>query len=292
MLASDEEATAQHYRALQALKGTALASVRRGWQRAQPDPHNLQQRWQGLLENISATLAEVKTAAVAEGERHAREILSSGGRVVLSEGRVRAPFLVWNDAEGRPMARKLNVPVSVVEQALEAGRGGESAMRAGRRTLEQIVASEVADAARLAEGVTITASTPTDGFRSPRRLDITDREVLGWSTGQRRAYFGPAYDRQVRERAFGWVRVLNPPSCDRCIPLADRWYGWNDGFERHPNCDCFHRPADELEGDRHVTDPFEYFEQLSEQEQNAVFGKANAQAIRDGADLRQVVNLQ
>lgn len=34
----------------------------------------------------------------------------------------------------------------------------------------------------------------------------------------------------------GYVRMLNPPSCKRCVPLAGRWYRWNDGFLRHPRC--------------------------------------------------------
>lgn len=61
------------------------------------------------------------------------------------------------------------------------------------------------------------------------------------------------------------------------------------------NCDCVHQPvagraAAEAEG--LVSDPYEYFEGLTQAEQDRWFGKANAQAIRDGADLNQVVNAQ
>ncbi len=34
----------------------------------------------------------------------------------------------------------------------------------------------------------------------------------------------------------GWVRMVNPPCCDRCAILAGRFYRWNDGFLRHPRC--------------------------------------------------------
>lgn len=39
-----------------------------------------------------------------------------------------------------------------------------------------------------------------------------------------------------------------------------------------------------------VDDPYEYFKSLDEAEQDRIFTKAGAQAIRDGADISQVVN--
>lgn len=32
----------------------------------------------------------------------------------------------------------------------------------------------------------------------------------------------------------GYVRMLNPPSCSRCVVLAGRWYLKSAGFARHP----------------------------------------------------------
>ena len=34
----------------------------------------------------------------------------------------------------------------------------------------------------------------------------------------------------------GYTRMLNPPSCERCVVLAGRFYRWNTGFLRHPRC--------------------------------------------------------
>lgn len=34
--------------------------------------------------------------------------------------------------------------------------------------------------------------------------------------------------------SIGYTRMLNPPSCARCVVLAGRWYRWNAGFDRHP----------------------------------------------------------
>ena len=39
-----------------------------------------------------------------------------------------------------------------------------------------------------------------------------------------------------------------------------------------------------------MSDPYEYFESLSEAEQDRIYTKAGAQAIRDGGDIFQVVN--
>lgn len=92
-----------------------------------------------------------------------------------------------------------------------------------------------------------------------------------------------------RPRVTGYVRMLNPPSCARCSILAGKWFRWNTGFQRHPHCDCIHVPAAEDASDLR-TDPRAYFDSLSPAEQDRVFTKAGAQAIRDGSDLGQVVN--
>lgn len=93
-----------------------------------------------------------------------------------------------------------------------------------------------------------------------------------------------------RPQVTGYVRMLNPPSCSRCVILAGKRFAWNQGFQRHPNCDCIHIPASEQVAGDFTTDPYEYFKSLSEKDQNRLFGKGNAQGVRDGADIFQVVN--
>jgi len=88
----------------------------------------------------------------------------------------------------------------------------------------------------------------------------------------------------------GYVRMLNPPSCSRCVVLAGRWYRKSAGFQRHPGCDCRHIPASESVGGDLTVSPADYFDSLSAAEQDATFGKAGAEAIRSGADIGQVVN--
>lgn len=91
----------------------------------------------------------------------------------------------------------------------------------------------------------------------------------------------------------GYVRMLNPPSCSRCTVLAGRYYKWNSGFQRHPECDCIHQPSKGVEAAQTeglISDPYEYFGSLSESDQDKAFTRAGAQAIRDGSDISQVVN--
>lgn len=88
----------------------------------------------------------------------------------------------------------------------------------------------------------------------------------------------------------GYVRMLNPPSCVVCVQLAGRYYRYNDGFQRHPKCDCVHVPAREAGAADLTTDPNAYFDSLSPEEQDELMGAEAAQAVRDGADFNQVVN--
>lgn len=88
----------------------------------------------------------------------------------------------------------------------------------------------------------------------------------------------------------GYVRMLNPPSCSRCVILAGRWYPKSAGFQRHPRCDCRHIPSAESNGTDLTVNPQAYLDSLTDAEQDALLGKAGAEAVRNGADLNQVVN--
>ncbi len=149
----------------------------------------------------------------------------------------------------------------------------QQALDAGQQWMDQIVSTIMADAARAAESVAIAERPWVDGY----------------------------------------VRMLNPPSCSRCALLAGRFYLWNDGFDRHPGCDCRHIPAAE-EGDRFgsmLTNPNLYFDILPTAaeldkrhpdmtvkmrreaglySQEDIFTRAGSKALRDGADVSQVVN--
>lgn len=86
---------------------------------------------------------------------------------------------------------------------------------------------------------------------------------------------------------IGHVRMLTPPSCSRCAVLAGRVYRYSTGFLRHPGCDCTMIPTT-LANPDYVQDP----ESLMDRGLVTGLSKADQQAIRDGADFAQVVNVR
>lgn len=84
----------------------------------------------------------------------------------------------------------------------------------------------------------------------------------------------------------GYVRMVNPPCCARCAILAGKFYKWNDGFLRHPLCQCIHIPATENTADDLRMDPMRLFREGKIRGLSA----ADNEAIEAGADLNQVVN--
>lgn len=100
-----------------------------------------------------------------------------------------------------------------------------------------------------------------------------------------------------------YIRVLDLPSCDRCVVLAGRIYRDLEGFARHPKCDCQHWPVAswaEAEAAGLVTDPEVAFERgliggYRTRQDGSVrwtpsLSAADTRAIRDGADVQSVVN--
>ena len=135
------------------------------------------------------------------------------------------------------------------------------------------------------KGFIANGMDPRAALRSGGALLDRNMRTLVSDTGRAAA----SVDVASRPRT-GYVRMLNPPSCSRCALLAGRFYRWNKGFQRHPGCDCRHIPSTEAVAGDLTTDPYAYFGSLSEAEQDRLFGKASAQAIRDGGDVFQVVN--
>lgn len=134
--------------------------------------------------------------------------------------------------------------LSVVDDAVAGGATLAEAKAIGLRSVVTLASSLVSDAGQNAAGVA-TAANP---------------------------------------RLSGYYRKLRLPSCDRCAVMAGRWYGWNDGFLRHPGCDCVHVPAAKAFGSGF--DPRRAI--LSGQVTG--LSKANVEAIELGADPSQVIN--
>lgn len=89
----------------------------------------------------------------------------------------------------------------------------------------------------------------------------------------------------------GYVRAIRPGACARCAILAGRWYRYNADFQRHPHCGCYGVPSTRSNRG-HLTDPMSFFNGLSRAEQDRRFTIGGAAAIREGADISQVVNVR
>jgi hypothetical protein len=157
--------------------------------------------------------------------------------------------------------------------AASDGRTLEGLLYATVPHVKTLIAGGMAPAQALGQGgkflTTITRTQVADAGRAAAGVDTATR------------------------RGVGYVRMLNPPSCSRCSILAGRFYRWNNGFRRHPKCDCVHVQTNAVtaaETEGLVHDPYEYFKSLSPEAQDKAYTKDGAQAIRDGGDIFQVVN--
>ncbi|MEV7599873.1 hypothetical protein AB0O91_21065 [Kitasatospora sp. NPDC089797] len=93
----------------------------------------------------------------------------------------------------------------------------------------------------------------------------------------------------ANRKVTGYIRRVRSGACARCAILAGRWYRYDAGFQRHKRCQCYGEPATSARH-LHATGAREFFDGLSQEEQDRRFTRAGAQAIRDGADVGQVVN--
>lgn len=88
-----------------------------------------------------------------------------------------------------------------------------------------------------------------------------------------------------------YVRVVNGAACSRCAILAGIGSGV-DAFKRHLGCQCGAVPIpDDRKPPKGLHDsPDSHFASLSAAEQDRIYTKAGAEAIRQGADPIKVVN--
>lgn len=148
------------------------------------------------------------------------------------------------------------------------------------------------DAAPIRAKQAVAAGMTVDVARRSAESWLVSRVLTGMADVRRNTV---SVGMVQRPALAGYTRMLNPPSCSRCVILAGKWFRWNEGFQRHPACDCIHQPAKSeswARAEGFVSDPYEYFNGLSRAEQDRLFGRANAQAIRDGADIYRVENVR
>lgn len=242
--------TVEHYKKMQRLQAIAILAAQRAWSGI--DTGDLSGSWQASLPELAAAVSLVQDSAAALGASYGAATLAAQGLYEAPQHFVNPNAFSGFASDGRSLSGLLYAAVPHTKGLITGGMDVRDAVRKGGAFLSMATQTTIADTGRAAAGV-----------------DTATRKNVGY------------------------VRMLNPPSCSRCSILAGRFYRWNNGFRRHPKCDCVHvqttaTAAAETEGLIH--DPYEYFKSLPAAEQDRTYGKAEAQAIRDGSDIFQVVN--
>lgn len=208
--------------------------------------------WRQVRPRAVETLQLGRAAAIHAAMPYTSEVIAETGQVGVPSGAVVPVAFLSVAPDGFPVSDTLDRLPILAKQRVA---GGMTALEAR------------ASASAWLSGVALTVLADT-------RRDIYQTDMVS------------------RPQLTGYVRMLNPPSCSRCVILAGKRFLWNQGFQRHPNCDCIHIPASEQVAGDLTTDPYAYFNSLSEKAQNRAFGKHNAQAIRDGGDIYRVENIR
>ena len=247
---STPETAVKHYRAMLRLQRSARAAAAVAW--SSLSAAYLSESWDSASPALERAVSRLQLDAATRGAGYGGNTLADQGLYEAPEAWVDPSSLAGVSSRGASLGAALYSAIPHTKDLIAGGMPERVALSRGREVLQMSAAAQVADAGRTAAGL--------DTFARPK---------------------------------VGYVRMLNPPSCSRCSVLAGRFYRNNEGFQRHPRCDCVHVPTTRTEAassEGLVHDPYAYFESLPEAAQDKTFGKAQAQAIRDGADLFQVVN--
>lgn len=215
------------------------------------DPAHLD-GWAVDAAQLYSVVSTAQKAQAETADEFVTAVLASWGENIDPAGDVVPGSLTGIASDGRGLASLLFRPVVTTKTYIGAGLPVDQSMARGQAHLDAILRTQVSDAGRVADGMAVATRTGTK-----------------------------------------WVRTLYGETCSRCALLAGKVYNWQADFQRHPRCDCYAVPVTSTE-DAHraglITSPKAYFEGLSPEEQDRVFTHDGAQAIRDGADIGQVVN--
>lgn len=208
-------------------------------------------QWRDAVVDAGSNLLALQEAGVALAPAFVAEVLDAqGADPAVDAELVSSAFVDLTDGGGSWLRNLVYAPPSAYKDAVGSGGGATLA-----RTRAAYVATAIV----------------TDGIRDTARA-ATSTALVASRNGR------------------GYVRALRGKSCARCAILAGRRYRVS-AFRRHPRCcDCYMIPSAEDSPGDWTTDPAVYFRSLSHAEQDSLFTKSGAEAIRQGADLSQVVN--
>ena len=250
MLVQPLPPSARRYAAAQKREAGAARSAVRRLWRAMGDDFDV--TYARIEPQVLTVVSTAQGRMAAAAQQFIPEVMTQTGlgHGTTPAGRTSVGSLVGVDGSGRPLPSLLYGGVTDAKAAIATGASPAVALHRGGLWLDTAVGTALSDTARQSEALGIG----------------------------------------VRPTATGYVRMLNGPSCSRCVLLAGKRVKSAEPFQRHPGCDCRHIPAaEDVAGDLTV-DPGAYFDGLTRDQQDTTFGVAGAEAIRAGADMGQVVN--
>lgn len=217
------------------------------------DPRRVRDSWHQSNADFLMLFAALQARAASDAMDASTLMLAEQGDYITPDG-IANPnaYSAGYAPSGIDLDSYFDIPATHTLTAIKNGMDTYDAMQAGRRTLRQMAMQALEDTSVSAMGVSIT-----------------------------------------QRAGVGYVRVESPDCCPSCAILAGKYYRHNQGFLRHPKCHGRNIPCkgkDKAAKQGWITNPMDRFNAMGEEEQDRIFGHADAQAIRDGADIYQVVN--
>ncbi|WAL73104.1 hypothetical protein OU787_17285 [Kitasatospora sp. YST-16] len=189
------------YAEVQGTTRSVLEAVQAIWRDATPD-----RILSAMQQESGAAILRAVTAGQLTAAEGAQAFV---GAAMAAQGAAAAPLAALDSSafvgiasDARPLATLLFQPAITTARGLALGMSPEAASIAGLNQMALLVSTQLADTARAATSVAMTAHPSVTHY----------------------------------------VRVVRLPACARCIVLAGRKYSRSRAFARHPKCDCGMEP--------------------------------------------------
>ncbi|MGW0626434.1 hypothetical protein [Streptomyces sp. NPDC002758] len=161
----------------------------------QLDRRDLSGSWEASVgPRIVRAITAGQLSSAAVADGYVDEVVDAEGADPDRVGRVRPEAFAGLAADGRSLDSLMLLSVITTKRGIAGGLSTDDALMRGLSQALRLSSSEVTQAGRNAVGSSMA--------------------------GQRTIQ--------------GYVRVVQPPACARCVILAGKEYGWNRGFQRHP----------------------------------------------------------
>lgn len=161
----------------------------------QLDRRDLSGSWSASVgPQIVRAITAGQLSTASAADGYVDEVVDAEGADPERAGRVRPESFAGVAADGRSLDSLMLLSLITTKQGIAGGLSTEDALMRGLNQALRLGSSEAAQAGRSAVGSSMAGKRTIQGY----------------------------------------VRVVQPPACARCVILAGKEYGWNAGFQRHP----------------------------------------------------------